>query len=35
MYRDKTFLDYVTVTCANKCLGKITDGSFKGQAKCR
>ncbi|HQU84962.1 MAG TPA: hypothetical protein PKY59_17615 [Pyrinomonadaceae bacterium] len=35
MYRDKTFLDYVTVTCMNKCVGKLKDGSFKGAAKCQ
>lgn len=34
MYRDKTFLDYVTVTCMNKCMSKLKDGSFKGAAKC-
>jgi hypothetical protein len=34
MYRDKSFLDFVTVTCMNKCLAKLKDGSFKGQAKC-
>ncbi|HMS40021.1 MAG TPA: hypothetical protein PKE69_07345 [Pyrinomonadaceae bacterium] len=34
MYHDKSFLDFVTVTCMNKCLAKLKDGSFKGQAKC-
>lgn len=34
MYKDPTFLDFVTVTCANKCLAKIKDGSMQGQTKC-
>jgi hypothetical protein len=35
MYRDKTFLDFVLVTCMNKCQAKIKDGSFKSQTKCQ
>lgn len=35
MYKDKSFLDFVTVTCMNKCQVKIKDGTFKGQAKCQ
>jgi hypothetical protein len=34
IYKDPTLLDYVTVTCANKCMAKIKDGSMQGQTKC-
>jgi hypothetical protein len=34
MYKDPTFLDFVTVTCANKCVAKIKDGTMQGQTKC-
>lgn len=35
MYRDKTFLDFVLVTCMNKCQTKIKEGGFKSQTKCQ
>ena len=34
MYKERSFLDLVTVTCANKCVAKIKDGSMQGQSKC-
>ncbi len=35
MYKDASFLDFVTKTCMNKCLSKIKDGSLKGQTRCQ
>lgn len=34
MYKDRSFLDYVTLTCAPKCVAKIKEGSMQGQTKC-
>lgn len=34
MYKDRSFLDYVTLTCAPKCVAKIKDGSMQGKTKC-
>lgn len=34
IYKDPTLLDYVTLTCAKKCVAKIKDGSMQGQSKC-
>ena len=34
IYKDPTLLDYVTMTCAKKCVAKIKDGSMQGQSKC-
>ena len=34
IFKDKTLMDYVTVTCANECLAKIRDGKAKAETKC-
>jgi hypothetical protein len=34
IFKDKTLMDYVTVTCANECLAKIKDGKAKAETKC-
>ena len=34
IYKDPSLLDFVTITCANKCVAKIKDGSMQGQSKC-
>ncbi len=33
-FKDKKLMDYVTVTCANECLGRIKDGKAKAETKC-
>src|SRR5712692_3133585 len=34
IFKDKKLMDYVTVTCANECLAKITDGKARAETKC-
>ena len=34
IYKDKDLLDYVTKTCAPKCVASIKDGKLKGATKC-
>jgi hypothetical protein len=34
IFKDEKLMDYVTVTCANKCLDNIKDGKNKVETKC-
>ena len=34
IYKDKKLMDFVTVTCANECLGKVKDRKAKAETKC-
>ena len=34
IFKDKDLMDYVTVTCANECLARITYGRAKVETKC-
>lgn len=34
IFKDKRLLDYVTITCANKCVGWTKDGIAKVDVKC-
>jgi hypothetical protein len=34
MYKDRSLLDYVTITCTNKCAASIKSGELKGESKC-
>ena len=34
IFKDARLLDYVTITCANKCVGWTKDGSAKVETKC-
>lgn len=34
IFKDKKLLDYVTITCANKCVGWTKDGKAKVETKC-
>lgn len=34
IFKDKKLMEYVTVFCANECLGKIKDGKAKVETKC-
>jgi hypothetical protein len=34
IYKEKRLLDYVTITCANKCVGWTKDGAAKVETKC-
>jgi hypothetical protein len=34
IFKDKRLMDYVTITCANKCVGWTKDGTAKVETKC-
>ncbi len=34
IFKDQRLLDYVTITCANRCVGWIKDGRAKVETKC-
>lgn len=34
IYKDKDLLDYVTLTCAPKCVNSVKAGQLKGSTKC-
>jgi hypothetical protein len=34
IYKDRSLLDYVTITCQNKCMASIQSGELKGESKC-
>jgi hypothetical protein len=34
IFKDKNLMDYVTVTCANECLAKTTNGRAKVETRC-
>lgn len=34
IYKSPALLDYVTITCANKCVASIKAGELKGESKC-
>ena len=34
IFKDKRLLDYVTITCADKCVGWTKDGKAKVETKC-
>lgn len=34
IFKDNRLLDYVTITCANKCVGWTNDGAAKAETKC-
>jgi len=34
LYKDKDLLDYVTLTCAPKCVNSVKAGQLKGSTKC-
>jgi hypothetical protein len=34
IYKDRSLLDYVTITCMNKCVASIKSGELKGESKC-
>ena len=34
IFKDNKLLDYVTITCANKCVGWTKDGKAKVETKC-
>lgn len=34
IFKDKRLLDYVTITCANKCVAWTRDGTAKVETKC-
>jgi hypothetical protein len=34
IFKEKRLMDYVTVTCANKCVGWVKDGKAKIETKC-
>ncbi len=34
IYKDSRLLDYVTLTCAIKCVASVKQGTLKGTAKC-
>jgi hypothetical protein len=34
IYKDRSLLDYVTITCMNKCAARIKSGELKGESKC-
>lgn len=34
IFKDRKLMEYVTVFCANECLGKIKDGKAKAETKC-
>ncbi len=35
IYQSQELLDYVTVTCANKCVADINSGALKGKVVCK
>jgi len=35
IFKDKKLMDFVTATCANKCLDNIKSGKFKAESSCK
>lgn len=34
IYQDQTLMDYVTITCANKCVSDVASGALEGKVVC-